>query len=250
MKLVLFSYPKHYHIMHLAYRHAMTAFDNITSVVVVWDDRYNNTQPEISFADEVILHSSLDFLSIEKHGWLRQQYVKLNLHKLFDDDQWIVLDADVILKNKKLFNNKEIYTECNDYYEPYFKFIKHAFDIDKNNSPSYMAHFALFERSVLTSIEEFILNKHGKDLITVYNEYLDVEPPACPGFSEFEIYGLFVERILQQQISLPNYQIENYLADNFIKYYTAEHDLLLEGSDAEIPIEFWQAENVKFQKII
>lgn len=199
MRLVLFSYSKHYHIMQLAYRHALTAFDNITNVTVIWDDMYDNKQPTIPFDADVITHSSLDFLAIERHGWLRQQYVKLNLHKLFDDEQWIVLDADVILKTKKSFSNKEIYTDSKDHYEPYFKFIKHAFGIDKNNSPSYMTHFALFERKVLASIEQFILNKHSKDLILVYKEYLDIQPPACPGFSEFEIYGLFVERILQEK---------------------------------------------------
>jgi hypothetical protein len=233
--------------MQLAYRHALTAFDNITDVTVIWDYLYDRSCPAMPFKADVITHSSLDFLSTEQHGWLRQQYVKLNLHKLFNEDSWIVLDADVILKTKKSFDCKEIYTDSEDHYEPYFKFIKYAFNLDKNDSPSYMTHFAQIERRVLVSIEEFILNKHGKDLISVYKEYPDISPPACPGFSEFEIYGLFVERILQEKIALPEYQIENYLADNFIKHYHDNYDLLLEGDDAGVPVEFWQAEKIKFQ---
>jgi hypothetical protein len=80
----------------------------------------------------------------------------------------------------------------------------------------------------------------------------DPAPPTCPGFSEFEIYGLFVERILNKKITCPPYNIYNCDPNVFVKWYPyyKNKDVLLGGVDNDLPQEFWQAQGITFQKII
>lgn len=256
MKLVIFSYRHHFNIMQLAYRHAVQAIDNITEVIVVWDDKYGNGDDKLIVAekiltaipaDRIIFHSDIDYCRDEPLGWLRQQYIKLSLHKIFNDDSWIILDADVILKTPKQFYQDDtllVYTDL-DYYQPYFDFIKYAFDISKLSSPSYMTHFALFERSVLTAVDNWCLEKHNKELIELFKEFYRplkttvYAEPMTPPLSEFELYGLFYERILQKPIQCIENSIPNYEPEKFCTMYTQCVDCYFQGIDSDLPDDFW-----------
>jgi hypothetical protein len=257
MKLIIFSYKHHFNIMQLAYKHALTAIDDITEVVVVWDDKFSGDD-KIAVTEriltvipdcQIIFHSDIESCQDEPLGWLRQQYVKLSLHKIFNDNSWILLDADVILKNKKQFyknNTLLVYTDSFDYYQPYFDFIKHTFNLDKQQSPSYMTHFALFERSVLTAIDEWCRIHHNKELIEIFKEFYRplkktvYAEPMTPPLSEFEIYGLFCERILQKSIHCVEDSIPNYRPMKFCKKYQQDADCYYQGIDSEIDDNFWQ----------
>lgn len=262
MKLIIFSYPLHFNIMQLAYRNAINVIDDIDEVVVVWDDLFEKdcnknivTEQILKVipANKIIFHSDIDLCLDEQLGWLRQQYIKLNLHSIFDGNNWVILDSDVILRQKKTFvnNNKlVIYNDPNDYYQPYFDFIKYVFDIDKNNSPSYMTHYALFEREVLEHINLWCTTKHGKNIVMLFKEFYrplknsTYKEPMTPPLSEFEIYGLFCERVLKKPLLTVMYETPNCLPDQFQKIFNKGIECFYEGKDYELPDDFWCQNNV------
>lgn len=244
--------------MQLAYKNAIQVLDNIDEVIVVWDDKFAAGEDKLTATNkiktviptsEIVFHSDVVYCQDEPLGWLRQQYIKLNLHKIFNDDSWIILDADVILKEPKQFylnNTLLIYTDSFDFYQPYFDFIKYAFDIYKNQSPSYMTHFALFERTVLTAIEEYCIINHNKDLVELFKSYYrplknsTYAEPMTPPLSEFELYGLFCERILHKSIQCVDNSIPNCEPDEFCRVYEQRQDCYYQGIDSEISQSFWQ----------
>lgn len=254
MKLVIFSYPLHFKIMQLAYRNAITAIDSIDEVVIVWDDLFNNADKNITTkkllevipASKIVFHSDVESCKDEPLGWLRQQYIKLDLHNILEDDQWVILDSDIILREKKEFTSGDtliIYT-FDDFYQPYFDFIKHVFGLDKNQSPTYMTSFALFERSVLTAINDWCMKHHNKNLITLFKEFYRplknsiYKEPMTPPLSEFEIYGIFCERILSRPLKCVQDTIPIYNPIRFQRLYNRKKDCNYLGVDSDLHESF------------
>jgi hypothetical protein len=261
--------------MQLAYYHALKVFENIDQVYIMWDDLYanNNLSDRIKLYipnADVMFFSQLKHTHGEPIGWLRQQYVKLNLHKLFADNEWIILDADTILRSKKIFkqdNKLLFYTDEHDFYIPYFKFIEYAFDLKKENSPSFMSHFALLEREVLENMELFCLQKHNKDLVSVYKEFSKKYPlfsGECPALSEFEAYGLFASKIMGKEFLFPKpiyafddtirmdpkrNAIWDYSASDFVTVYNSTNrDMCLNGEDIKLPKSFYEQHHIILQE--
>lgn len=254
MKLVIFSYPLHFIMMQLAYKNAIDAIDGIDEVVIVWDDIFNRDDKNITNkkllevipATKIIYHSEIDSCKDEPLGWLRQQYIKLDLHNILEDDQWVILDSDVILREKKKFTDGDtlVFYTFRDFYQPYFDFIKHVFDIDKIQSPTYMTSFALFERSVLTAINDWCMKHHDKNLITLFKEFYRplknsvYKEPMTPPLSEFEIYGLFYERILSKPIKCIQDTIPIYEPIRFQRLYWQKKDCYYLGVDSDLHESF------------
>lgn len=252
MTLVLFAYPQHFRIMQLAYKHALQAFENVDQVVVVWDDLFPSSVDYVSQIKilipncRIIYTSDLEYCCDEKDGWLRQQYIKLNLHKFLPDRHWIVLDADTVLRNSRpMFENNTvvIYGDPWEHYKPYFDFIKHALDLDKQDTPSFMSPYWLCEREVLEAIEADCQARHGCDIVSVWKRYQQQHQPGR-ALSEVELYGLFAVQRMNKKFVFATHNLKCCLQKEFLElWYNGTQDLCLGGND-NFPENFWQEQGI------
>lgn len=262
--------------MQLAIKHAYKNIENITELIISFDDGHkffsdnivdDAAKYEVMFdlvprikriypEAKVISTSEYQFTHDEVLGWLRQQYIVLNTHKIVEGDEWVLLNADSILNTKKVFKENGatiMYTDNLDFYQPYFHFINYATDIVKDKQPSYMCHFYLQEREVLEKLEEFIWKKHGMSLVALFKQFhrplieTKYPWPMVPPLADNEIYGLFATEILGKTILTPKYHIKNVPAKNFVNVYnTATHDLELQSAD-DLPISFYEQHGIEYQ---
>lgn len=253
MTLVLFAYPGHFRIMQLAHRHALLAFENIDRVVVVWDDLfetdldYKNQLKNCIPNCQVIYTSDFESCRNEKDGWLRQQYIKLNLHKLLADSNWILLDGDTVLRNFRPLIDKNntviVYGDPWEHYQPYFDFIKHALDLDKHDTPSFMSPYWLCEREVLEAIEKDSQKRHGCDIVTVWQRYQQ-QHRKWRTLSEVELYGLFAIKRMNKKFKFATHNLKCCQQQEFLQLWNAgTQDLCLGGAD-NFPEEFWQKQGI------
>lgn len=256
MTLVIFAYPLHFHIMQLAYKSALQAFDNVTNVVIMWDDLFVHRQhfkqhiTECIPGAQVINMSALPECVGEHQGWLRQQYVKLNLHKLLPEDSWILLDADTVLRNSRpLIRNDSVlvYGDPWEHYRPYFEFIKHAVGIEKGNTPSFMSPYWLCERTVLLAIEQECMQLHGHGIVDVWkNYYKNINTSDSRALSEVELYGLFALKKLNKKFIFEKHNLQCCLKDKFLSLWNNPTlDLCLGGAD-NFSESFWADQGVKY----
>lgn len=254
MTLVLFSYPLHFNIMQLAHKYALTAFENITHTVVVWDDLYPTrtdfkNQITTCIPDCTIVYtSSWPACQDETDGWLRQQYIKLNLHNILPDESWILLDADTVVRNPRPLQQDNaviVYGDPWENYQPYFEFIKYALDLDKLSTPSFMSPYWLCERAVLEAIEIDSIARHGQDIVSVWkNYYQNINTCDRRALSEVELYGLFAVQRLNKKFVFAPHNLKCCLKDQFLNLWnTSDLDLCLGGAD-DFPQEFWQEQKI------
>lgn len=251
MKLLIFSYPSHYYISQISAKYAIKNLEGINEIVFLWDDlALNQTDDEINYFINsleniysccVIKYSVIPETINEPNGWLRQQYVKLNLHKIFEDDLWLLMDGDVIIRYPLKVNDfveKNILLTTTEYYPEYFNFIKYALGLSKKNNFSFICPLFLFEKNVLEELEIFCLKRNGKNIIESFREYMisNIKDIPVPPFSEFEIYGTFSTQILNKKF--------NYKTSNFIELFDTskfkdqlelgKRNIILKGTDEDL----------------
>jgi hypothetical protein len=252
MTLVLFAYPGHFRIMQLAHRHALAAFENVDNIVVVWDDLFETDVDYIGQLEtcmpgcQIIYTSNLEQCRDEKDGWLRQQYIKLNLHKFLSGSSWILLDGDTVLRNPRPLIKDDtiiVYGDPWEYYEPYFDFIKHALALDKEDTPSFMSPYWLCERAVLEAIEADSQARHGCNIVAVWKQY-QTQCGQCRALSEVELYGLFAVKRMNKKFQFVSHNLKCCLKDEFLQlWYSGTQDLCLGGQD-DFPLDFWQQQKI------
>ena len=252
MTLVIFGYVNHFHVMQLACRHALTAFDDISKVIVVWDDYQT---PSVMHLDvclsktldcEVVTTSSLAFID-EPVGWLRQQFVKLNMHKIIPDSEFILLDGDCIVRKHTPMRNHDgvliNYYPPFENFEPYFDTIEKFLGLRRKDRQSFMSPYWLCERDVLVALENYAPN-----LIPDFQQSWRKAMRWPIPFSECETYGLFATQILGQTFDHQNWNCLEVSADKFVDAYNnTNENLVLIGSDS-MPESFWNQCGIEFNK--
>lgn len=243
MKLIIFTYPLHYKISQYCKEFALKNLPDVTEVIYAWDDLFIDDKAlldQLKDKNKVILFSDFKNVSKETNGWLRQQFVKLQLHHYFDDEHYLILDGDTIIRNRYVFDNqKPIVFMSKEYYKPYFYFIKKCLGLRKNNNFSFVTPLLYVERDVLHSLEEFSIKKNKCDVIEFYlrHEWKDYKPTAP--FSEFEIYGTFATQILNKQYDL---RVADFLfTSNLSKdLKTTNKNLMLLGNELSLSDNDWK----------
>ena len=252
MTLILFGYARHFHIMQLAYRHALTAFDDISNVVVIWDDYYAPKELDLvghlqSVIDgEIIRTSSLDFIN-ERRGWLRQQFVKLNMHKIVCDSEFILLDGDCILREHKPLRNSTglviNYYPPHENYQPYFDTIEKFLGLVRKDTQSFMSPYWLCERDVLVALEQY-----RPALIQQFQQYYKTNMPWPAPFSECETYGQFASQILGQNFDHQHWQLLEVDPNKFVDLYLTTNESLVLGGRDDFPEQFWNDHGIRYNK--
>jgi len=236
MKLIIFSYPLHYRLSLIAEQFARKYLPEVTEVIFAWDDLApdpNNYKKVLQRTRNTILYSEFDHTTTEQQGWIRQQYVKLQLHHKFDDPCWLLLDGDVILREPLQFQSKPTpFLVGSEYHTPYFIFIKHCLGLDKKNNLSFISPLNLFEREVLKSLEDYSIKRNGVGVVACYNNVKDQYKNMLQTLSEFEIYGTFATQILNRSY---DYKYVSFIStDTILKsFLSADTSLVLHGIHTE-----------------
>jgi hypothetical protein len=99
---VILTYPGHFHLTQLTIRSVREHIQpkDITVIVddwsfLVWDGYVEDCKQ--TYTNCNIIHTSqFEFLKpFEGNSWMRQQMIKLNLHKILDFNDWFFTDGDI-----------------------------------------------------------------------------------------------------------------------------------------------------------
>ena len=126
-------------------------------------------------------------------GWLKQQLIKLSIHKLQDiRKNVLILDADTILLKKQFFidSNNFIILFYSDEFHVEYKLANEFMLNKKSYCPlSFISHHQLFNIDHLISLHYEIENLHKKNW---YFIFLDAAIGNENYVSEYELYAQFV----------------------------------------------------------
>lgn len=98
MKLVVLTYPYHYHVTQLAIKHAKKYFPDIDLTYIIWDDTHDiiPTMPLYQSMKDCV-QISWSRLNLNVKGWVGQQIIKLYLDTVINESEFIILDGDLII---------------------------------------------------------------------------------------------------------------------------------------------------------
>lgn len=194
MRLLVFAYPLHQLASIESVRRARKYLP-VSSVTIVWDDLHTASDSldqairvyrEYLGPDVQVVPHSLWGFEVSS-GWLRQQWIKLSLHRVFPEDHWAILDGDCWLNAPVDLRLGWAY-KTSEYYAHYWTWAGQL----GLSYPGYSRIHALniFERRVLASFEQTYPN--------IYRDFVrwDRANPGSvtPGFSEFELYYSHAEQ--------------------------------------------------------
>ncbi len=159
-------------------------------------------------------------ISVDRSGWLFQQFLKLSGDNLGSNDSFLVLDADTVLIRPHIFehNGKSIFFCRSLYYKPYFSTYKRLMG-EEAPGPSqrifFVSHYMYFKKSHLRELKKIIESRHNTDWYTAILK--SINKNQWDSFSEYETYGNFMlknhpqETILKprRNLSLKRNSIEN-----------------------------------------
>jgi len=141
--------------------------------------------------DEEVI--DFDFSKIKeksRHGWYRQQFIKLFQDITWDD--YLVIDGDVWI-NKKMDINQQypiFYHGIDQNHPPYFKLMKTVAGLDRVYPYSFICEMMLFKRNLITHM----LGELNIGKIEFFNRCVEeINKNNHPsGFSEYEFYGNYI----------------------------------------------------------
>lgn len=157
----------------------------------------------------------------DRSGWLFQQFVKLS-GRVGTCRHYLCIDADHVLIRPHVFlsaNDETVFYMSYECHRPYYENIHRLFPGLPLANLSYVAHKMLFSKDQLEALHR-CLERGGK---TWWEAVLDsYDRTQGSGFSEFELYGNFVQKKLLRpwlQKRLPNSRMADY--DTLVKRYSA-----------------------------
>ena len=159
---------------------------------------------QLTFVDEVsvmgftpnslnLIIQNPDGSTRNRSGWLFQQLVKLS-GKVGTCRYYLCIDADHVLIRPHVFLTKDLKTVFYMSYEehqPYYDNIHHLLPGITLDSLSYVDHKMLFDKEQLNALHQVLSKRSGKSWVdTIIDSY---DRTNFAAFSEFEIYGNFVQ---------------------------------------------------------
>jgi len=125
-------------------------------------------------------------------GWLFQQLLKLNSHKVCNEEHILILDSDTLIVNPKKFEYKGNYILdfSDEYHKPYFTTFKELLGFKTKMPVSFVCHHMLFKRSHLEALHLYIEKGNNKPWDQAIIELADEKKKHY--FSEYETYANFV----------------------------------------------------------
>ncbi|MGF1542282.1 MAG: DUF6492 family protein [Pleurocapsa sp.] len=188
-------------------------------------------------------------------GWLIQQLIKLAIAKYIDEEVLIFADSDVFfirpfdLKQYitadgqvRFFCEPDAVLENNNHLPPWYYDASKLLGIDDPGFPAsnYMGQLVFWYKPNILKLHQHLEQIHHKGWIEVLcNQW---------NFSEYILYGVFVEKILQEtskhyfdsQDLCLNYWEENSMSEQGLKQFftniVPEHIAVMISAKADIPL--------------
>lgn len=273
--LVIITHRYHYHICQVAILLAIKQFnpdkvailfDDVVGTQVGWNELGKKLitdikkiyffQPGSIYA---IPFSSLTNVQSEPRGWIRQQYIKLNLHKVLQGDEWIVVDGDVLI-NHSLDLQKYCYINPSDPLRLHHDlFVRYVLDLTNqqtnfNNKPVEFSSvpIRLLNRKTLEGLEQYLYELHSTDIQNITNSFtLKKNRENYFELSEYDLIGNYQNFISKDLLPLKELEIyfepteKLYSTWDFLKNKIA----VLHGWD-NLPIEWYDQFGVKINQEI
>ena len=134
-----------------------------------------------------------DGKTINRSGWLFQQFIKLS-GKVGTCQHYLCIDADHVLIRPHVFltqEGKTVFYMSYEEHQPYYNNIHQLLPELELHQLSYVDHKMLFDKEQLARLHETLSQLSGRSWIeTIIASY---DRSSFAGFSEFEIYGNFVQ---------------------------------------------------------
>lgn len=149
----------------------------------------------------------------DRSGWLFQQLIKLS-GRVGTCEHYLCIDADHVLIRPHIFlsdKGETVFYMSYEQHMPYYANIEKLVPGLTLDTLSYVDHKMLFSRKHLSELHQLLESNSGKSWIDVILENYDRTQIA--GFSEFELYGNFVQTKLRRpwlQKRLPYSKLADY----------------------------------------
>ena len=137
-------------------------------------------------------------ISTNRDGWYEQQFLKMAYSSICKKDYYLIWDVDTIpIKSIQMFkNNHPFFDMKTEHHIPYFKTIEKLIPGMRFKDKSYISEHMMiqteFMKDLLIKIE---LNDKlpGNSFWEKILMSIDVQDIYLSGFSEYEIYGTYVD---------------------------------------------------------
>lgn len=136
-----------------------------------------------------------------RSGWLFQQLLKLS-GRIGENRYYLCIDADHILLQPHTFltsDSRFVFYQSSELHVPYYRNIHQLMkgQVSTSSMLSYVSHKMIFDKELLQGLRDKISKLHQKDWDKAIIDNLDLNEDA--GFSEFELYGNYVQNNLKRQ---------------------------------------------------
>ena len=151
----------------------------------------------------------------DRSGWFFQQLLKLS-GNVGTCRYYLCIDADHVLIRPHVFlteDRKTVFYMTYEYHQPIIDHLHRLLPDLKLDNLSYVDHKMLFDKEQLKKLHEAISHYSGKPWLETDIESYDRTLSTPSAFSEFEIYGNFVQDKVQRpwlQKRLPYSKIADY----------------------------------------
>jgi len=273
LPLIVFTYSEHFHITKLAIKQAKEHLSP-SEIIVLYDDLQdyrwvrlgdelrNDLLVEYGIVVSCIPQSAVEITQTQNNGWIRQQYVKLNLHKILPHQSWIVLDGDSIILNKIDPSRYCYINPAAGHPEATRFFCDYALDLDHQTiqfegmSISFsVGPIKHITRKTLIGIEKRIAELHGTSIDKVFDSFtLKKNQSRYVGFSEFNLIGFYENIISNESLPLSRIRIKVAHREEFISLLN-QNDLELlvfsvnQGRD-DLPRRWYEDQGIKINENI
>lgn len=271
--LVIITYALHYHICQVAIKLAIQRFnpdkvtilvDNPAGTMYGWDNLGSEltydlkinvglTNPRI----HAISFTALPDIQTEPWGWIRQQYIKLNLHKILPGDEWLVIDGDTLI-NEDINPYDFVYVNSNDYIltpQNAF-FVRYALDLGNkellfnNKLIELNGPIKVLNRKTLEGLENYIYELHGTDVKGIRDSFtLKQNRRFYVELSEYDLIAYYQAFISKDLKPLKHVGFYYHSSGDFVSNWDLLKDkiAILDGKD-DIPSEWYAQFGVKINQ--
>lgn len=237
MILAVISYPYHYHITQLTIKHALANVDGITDVKIIWDD-----SSILSPNNDYIPFSKI--VSIPKYikGWYAQQIVKLNLHRVINDEI-LIIDGDVIV-NQQLNPKEFFYAPLMFEKSNLFSKVKSILGIDQFDFSC--APFMHVHTDWLHDLHDLNSNINEIYINTARTQWANNGFWPIPEWSLLYHFITEVKKINKQVLT---FQYELLEKKDFEQSFNSLQNFVLNGKD-NFTVDFYQKHNITINEIL
>jgi len=192
-RLKLFFHPQHIYVItnESHFKDFQLLIPELDLILVNENDLFErfNLQSVANYLEERINKK-------ERAGWYFQQFLKMEIVKIIQNEYYLIWDADTVpLKPIRFFNNENrvLIHKSEENHPPYFETLKRILGLSKAVDYSFISEHLMVRTSLMRTML-LKLRADDDDRAWPYHilENIKTEDLPLSGFSEYETYGNFL----------------------------------------------------------